>query len=139
MTAFHRTWLNLWLLLVIGFGLILAGAALPATEAPVRLFYALVGAPLPSPLGAELRFTLALLGAVTLGWALTIHAAFQAAFALRTDAAATWRRITFAILAWYVIDSALSVALGVPLNAVSNTVLLVAYLLPILRSRALQR
>jgi hypothetical protein len=66
---------------------------------------------------------------------MTMFAVLQAA---KTVGAPIWRSLTFALLAWYVIDSAISVSTGFWLNAVSNTALMVAYLIPVLASSALR-
>ena len=77
------------------------------------------------------------MGAVSMGWALTFYAAFSAAAALGAQGQPAWRAVTVAVVAWYVIDSALSVATGFALNAVPNTLLLAGYLLPVWRSGVL--
>jgi hypothetical protein len=47
--------------------------------------------------------------------------------------------MTGAILVWWVVDSSISVALHTPGNAVSNTGLLLLYLIPVLASGVLKR
>ena len=76
------------------------------------------------------------MGAVTLGWGLTTWVLVAAGPALSPTA---WRRLTAAIAVLYVIDSTISIATGFWLNAVSNTAIVAAYLLPILRCGVLQR
>ena len=130
MTSFWSNWLKAWVWVVGLFGAVLTLGAFEATAAPVAAIYGLVGgtAPVADP---AFRFTLALLGAVTVGWALTLAVALDAAHAL---GGSMWRGLTIAVLCWYLIDSALSVATGFPLNAVSNTVFLAGFLLPMWRS-----
>ena len=48
-----------------------------------------------------------------------------------------WRGITYAVVAWYVIDSIISVRTGFALNALSNTLFLAAYLFVAGRTGAL--
>ena len=48
-----------------------------------------------------------------------------------------WRGIVNAVLIWYVLDSALSIATGFWLNIVPNTLLLVLLLVPIVKTRVL--
>lgn len=139
MSGFWRNWMNGWCWGVALFGLVLAGAGLEATSGPTRLIFGLLNGPESLELNAQMRFSVALMGAVTLGWALTLRAALGAAHQLGEHAGPTWRGITASLLVWYVVDSALSVATGFGLNAVSNSVILAAFLLPILRAGVLGR
>jgi hypothetical protein len=136
MTPFWRTWLRVWCWATFGFGAVLAAAAFPALDGPTRWFYDLVHWPLDgqSSFDENVRFTCGVLGAVMIGWALTIFATVDAAEKL---GAPVWRALTTAMVVWYVIDSAISVATGAPVNAVSNTVFLITYLAPILASGVL--
>jgi hypothetical protein len=133
MSAFWRGWLNVWAWVVIVFGLVLAGGGLDATDGVVETLLVVMGGG-----GFEwtqhLRFSLALMGAVTMGWGVTYLALFSAAHRLGGDAAPVWRLATFGMLVWFVIDSSLSVATGFWLNAVSNTGLAIGYLVPVLAS-----
>ena len=135
MTTFWRNWLVIWCIGLALFGLSLYGAAFSATTRPAALLFNLFGNLLPAEPDRYLRFAVSLMGAVSLGWAMTMLAAFRAAWALESAAAnALWRRITVAMLVWYVLDSVASVATGFAINALSNTALLVAYLVPVLAS-----
>ena len=135
MTLFWRNWLVVWSIGVGLFGLVLYGAAYSATTAPAAAIFALFDNPLPPEPDRYLRFAISLMGAVTFGWGVTSYAAFRAAWWLDAAAAApVWRLITAAMLLWYLIDSAASVATGFWLNAVSNTVVLALYLVPVLAS-----
>lgn len=139
MSAFWRGWLNVWCLLVFVFGLVLAGGGLAATSGPSEMLFGVLGGQLELTWTPHLRFSVALMGAVTMGWAVTFFAAFSAAHRLGDQAAIIWRWITGSLLVWFVVDSALSVATGFALNAVSNAGLLVGYLIPVLASGALSR
>jgi hypothetical protein len=132
MTSFWKNWLTLWCLGVGVFGLALYGAVHPATTAPIGAVFELLGNPLPADPDRHLRFALSLMGAISVGWAITFYAAFRAAWAL-DDAASrpVWRWLALAGLAWYAIDSIASVMTGFPLNVLSNTVLAAALLIPI--------
>jgi hypothetical protein len=136
MSAFWRGWLNVWAWVVIVFGLVLAGGGLDATDGVADAVFAIVGGA-PMEWTPHLRFSVALLGAVTMGWGVTYLALFMAAHRLGADAAPVWRLATFGALAWFVIDSSLSVATGFWLNAVSNTGLFIGYLVPVLASGAM--
>lgn len=139
MTQFWKAWLTVWCFGVLVFGALLVTAAVPGFDGAIRGLVILFSggsvdaAALDQPI---VRFGLGLQGALTIGWALTIFPLLRAADAL---GAPVWRALTFAMLVWYVIDSAISIATGVALNAVSNTVLMVAFLIPVLASGALRR
>lgn len=130
MSKFWQNWLSIWAAGVTIFGLALAGGAFEATDGLTRALFTLFENPLPEALDSHHRFAIGLMGAVTMGWGMTYHAAFQALHRL-DNAAGLWRAITFASLTWFVVDSAISVATGFWMNAVSNTLLLVAYLIPV--------
>ncbi len=132
MTAFWRTWLTLSCLGAGLFGLVLYGAAFSATTAPTALFLDLIGKPWPAEPGEHLRFAFGLMGAITIGWMMTLYTLLRAAWSLgEAEARPLWRGAGLAIAVWYVIDSYVSIATGFPLNAVSNTVLALFMLLPL--------
>lgn len=138
MSSFWKTWLTLWCLGVGVFGAVLYGAAYAATTGPAAAIFDLFGKPLPAQPDPHLRFAIGLMGAVTLGWAATLYAAFRAAWALYGEAGrAIMRIVLVTAVVWYVIDSAASLANGFTLNAVSNTVLLIALIIPLTASGAL--
>jgi hypothetical protein len=137
MSAFWRNWLNAWAWVVIVFGLVLAGGGLDATDTVAEAAFAIVGGGAPLEWTPHLRFSVALMGAVTMGWGVTYLALFMAAHRLGADAAPVWRLATIGMVAWFVIDSALSVATGFWMNAVSNTGLAIGYLVPVLASGAM--
>jgi hypothetical protein len=137
MSAFWRTWLNAWAWVVIVFGLVLAGGGLDATDTAAEAAFAIVGGGAPLEWTPHLRFSVALMGAVTMGWGVTYLALFMAAHRLGADAAPVWRLAMIGMVAWFVIDSALSVATGFWMNAVSNTGLAIGYLVPVLASGAM--
>lgn len=139
MGGFWKTWMTVWCWGVLAFGVVLALAATPATDGPARAVLAVLGG---GPAGASLldqqamRFGLAIQGALSIGWALTLLAARDAA---DLAGAPVWRRITVGVCAWYVIDSAISVVTGFPLNAASNTLIVVMFLAPVLGSGVLKK
>lgn len=124
MTGMWKTWMTAWCGVVIVFGIVLATAASPATDAPARLAVTIIaGAPTTFD-SALLRFAFSLMGALSIGWGLTVLAM------TRAEGMALWRAVGAAVIVWYVIDSAASVATGFPRNAVSNTLLLALFLVP---------
>lgn len=137
MTGFWRTWTMAWSWAVAAFGLVITGVAFEATSGPVRLLFAVLNGPQPLDLNAQMRFSEAVLGAVTLGWGLTLMAATQAANLLGDRGRPVWGMITASVVVWWMVDCALSIATGYGLNALPNTIFLAAFLLPILRSGVL--
>ena len=139
MSAIWRQWLTVWCYLVLGLGVIFAGSAWPQTDAAVRLFYDVIYWPMDGRSGwhESLRLTAAILGAVMMGWALTLLTLIQAA--LKQPNLSLWRPMTGAILVWWGVDSSISVALNTPGNAISNTGFLVLYLIPVFASGVLKR
>jgi len=139
MTIFWRNWMYVWIGSVALFGVILCGAASEATSGATRFAFEVLRRPLPADLGGAFRFTTALCGAVTLGWALTFLAIVQAAWdATPAAAARIWRAVTVSVAVWFVIDSGVSVATGYTRNAISNSLLVIAYLIPVLRTGVLR-
>ena len=139
MSAFWRGWLYIWCGLVIIFGLVLAGGGLAATSGAADMLFGVLGGPDDLTWTPHLRFSVALMGAVTMGWGLTFVATFMAAHRLGDQAGLIWRLATLGVIVWFVIDSALSVATGFALNAVSNAGLLVGYLIPLLATGVMRR
>jgi hypothetical protein len=137
MTGFWRTWMTAWCWAVMGLGVMLTGAAFEATSGPTRLLFAVLNGPEPLELSAQMRFSEAVLGAVTLGWGLTLMAAIGAANLLGDAGRPVWRMIVASVLVWWCVDSALSMATGYGLNVVTNTLFVAAFLLPILRTGVL--
>ena len=139
MARFWSVWLMAWCGGVLAFGALLVTAAIPGVDGAARALFVLFSnnsvdqAIFEQP---AVRFGLGLQGALTIGWGLTMFALLQAA---NTVGAPLWRALTFAVLAWYVIDSAISVSTGFWINAVSNTTLVAAYMAPILASGALRK
>lgn len=135
MSAFWRKWMTVWCWAVFLFGVVLAGGGLVATSGPVRIIFNLLNGPGELNLDPHMHFSLAVLGAVTIGWSITLAAAIKAANQLGKDRGKPiWALITASVLSWYVIDSSLSVATGFWLNAVPNTGFIGAYLLAVVSS-----
>lgn len=139
MTDFWKNWLRLWAVGVVVFGVVLASGAFAATDAAVRPIFELLGQPFPAQPDAHHRFSLGLMGAVSIGWGATLIGVCNAAFKLSGEAAAPfWRALLWSTIIWYVIDGHISYATGFALNTVSNTMLLVLLLVPLLKTGALR-
>lgn len=140
MTGVWKTWINLWCLAVGGFGLVLTFGAYPPTDAPTRLIFDLLDGPRELVMTDHLRFSLAVMGPVTLGWCITLFAAVQAAAHLDHDnARPVWRLLALATLTWAVIDSILSVATGFWPNLIPNAIYTIAFFIPVLASGVLRK
>ena len=132
--------MQLWCGAVMVFGLVLMSGAFEATGQVANILFDILDGPGPVTWDPVLRFSLALMGAVTLGWGATVLAVVRGTGDMpAAQALALWRGITAALLLWYVVDSALSVATGFWRNALSNTVLIGWYLLLIARHPAKAR
>jgi len=138
MSGFWRNWLAVWCGAVGVFGAVLIGGGLEATSGPTRLIFDLLNGPMELELNAQMRFSLALMGAVTLGWAMTAAATIQAAILLGERATPIWRLLLGGVMVWFVIDTTMSIITGYGINAIPNLVLLATFLLPIIRSGVLQ-
>lgn len=138
MTGIWKTWMTIWAWGVVAFGAVLAAGAFPGVDGPAHALLTLFGN-LPDG-GAILsdramRFGVGLMGAVTIGWGLTIAFLLPA---ISTVGARGWRALTLALVIWYGIDGIISIATGFGVNAVSNTALAIAYFMPILASGVLR-
>lgn len=139
MTGIWRQWMVLWCWGVAIFGVVLAGAAFPATDAVARFLIANFNNGPAFELDRPLRFGLGLQGALTLGLSLTIMAAVRAGDDLGQRGRPIWLLVCTAMIVWYVVDSTISIATGFALNAVSNTLLMVAFAIPMLASGVLRQ
>ena len=134
MSVFWRKWLVVWCWAVAIFGAVLALAGFDATKAPVEQLFLLFNPATSVPFDATARFAIGLMGAVTLGWGLTLLAGVRMALALGHEARPLWNGLILSVLAWYVLDGIISISTGFALNAVSNTVLLAGFIIPLWRS-----
>jgi hypothetical protein len=134
-----QNWFSAWAVFVAAFGLVLAGGAFEATDGPTRAIFALFGNPWPDSPDSLHRFAIGLMGAVTMGWGLTYHSAFKALFALDAALAAPiWRYLLWVTLIWYFVDSTISISTGIWMNALSNTAILILFLIPLFKSGAMK-
>jgi hypothetical protein len=135
----NLTWMIGWCGAVGLFGIILVGGGFEVTSRPVRVLFNFLNSSGELDLNPYLRFSLAVLGAVTIGWSLTLMAVIQAVNQLEKRASQSiWIGVTASIVIWYVIDSILSIAIGFWLNAVSNTLFIATFLTPVIRSGVLR-
>jgi hypothetical protein len=133
-TKSPNPWMTVWCTAIGLFGLIIIGGGFEATSGPIRMFFNLLDGPGELDLNPHMRFTLAVLGAVTIGWSVTLLVAIQAAHQLEQQTKRSiWIGIVASIMFWYVIDSSLSIATGFWHNAISNTIISATFLIPVIR------
>jgi hypothetical protein len=139
MTGIWRNWMNIWCITMIVSGLIFVLAAFPATDKVARLFYDFVYWPLDGQSGFSdaARPSIAILGAVFLAFAVLIQSVVK--IALDDPSSPLWRVVTTSVVVWWIVDSAASIICGIPVNVVTNTILLMTFLVPILGSGVLKR
>lgn len=114
-------WLRGGAAVVVGFGILTALAAFPATAAPAEYLFDLMFWPIDgaqSLAAPETRLACAIGGGVMVGWGVTI---WLVADRLGSrDRALTRMLILPGVGAWFVVDSIGSVVSGAPFNAVLN-------------------
>ncbi len=138
MSGFWRTWFLVWCLSIGLFGVVLAGGALPATDGAVRVVLALTHGPTEPLFDPPLRFSLGVMGGVSIGWAVMLHFVLQEAIRQGAAGRPLWNAISAGMITWFVIDSTLSVATGYGLNVVPNLGLLGMYVVGLMQSGALK-
>lgn len=130
-------WLKIGAASLVGFGLLVAVAAIPAMNGPAAWLLDLIYFPLD---GAEAagapadRLLSAIAGGVMAGWGVMIW--IVAGEIYPADPALGRRLILSSIIIWFVIDSSMSVAAGAPLNVVGNLGFLLVFVLPVLKRTA---
>jgi len=118
--------------LVIGVGIVLALAALPATAGVTALLADLIFWPYdgyPALDSSATRLLAAISGGVMVGWGVLLWQV--ATRILPVDAALGASLIRTSAIAWFAVDSIASVLAGAPLNVVLNVVFLAAFLVPL--------
>ena len=123
-----------WIYLVAG--LVTAAAAVPALAGPVTLFYDLVDWPLDGTapaLAKDARLFAAIAGGVFAGF--SVLYIYLVAPLIERGEPLGRRGGLAGLLVWFVIDSTASALAGVPGNAVSNAVLMLPLLIPLVMLR----
>ncbi len=139
MSGFWRAWFVSWCLSIGIFGAVLAGGAFEATSGPVSLLFSLLQGPGEVVWSAPMRFSLAVMGAVSIGWAVMLTLVVRAAINAGAAGGPLWNAVSAGMASWFIIDSILSVATGFGMNVVPNTVLAGTYLVGLMGSGALKR
>jgi hypothetical protein len=128
---FWRRWLIVvtGAVIVYGFGLMLFSAAMQNLF--VALFFPTM---IPADLAGEavgdyLHLVHGVLGAVIVGWMITLLALLITAF--NEGQRSTWIILALSIGAWFVIDSGFSLLIGVPAHALFNVGFLILFVIPL--------
>lgn len=125
-------WLKTGSAITIGFGIIIAAAAIPALQAPTALLLDLVYLPLdgaPSTDGSATQLLSAISGGVLVGWGLMM---WLLATTLYAKEPAPCRKIILtSIITWFVVDTSMSIAAGAMFNAFFNIGFLLVFALPV--------
>ncbi|MDJ0749591.1 MAG: hypothetical protein QNJ11_08900 [Woeseiaceae bacterium] len=124
-------WLKIGAILTLGSGLLIAVAAMPALQGPVNLMADFIFFPLDSAQSVD-TVTARLFSAITGGLMVGIGVMLWvvATELCPRDPALGRRLILFGVGSWYVVDCAMSVAAGAPLNVLFNTGFLLIFVLP---------
>lgn len=128
--------INIVSILSIGLAMALAGGAHPATDGLAVMFYDLVNWPFGDDVAAfskEARLLSAILGGVFAS--LSIIFMLVIAPGVRRSDQAVRRAGVIGLVSWFVIDSAGSMAAGVPMNVVFNVIYLISLLVPLVAAR----
>ena len=128
-------WLKFGSALVIGFGIVIAGAAHPQTAGIATFLIDLVKWPVDGAQdisSAEMRLLSAVSGGIMIGWGLLLWLVSTRLYI--RDSALARTMILTSIGAWFVVDSLASIVAGAALNAGLNVTFLVIFGLPLLRA-----
>jgi len=124
--------------LVVGFGILSLLGAHPATAEPLRFLIDMVFWPLNGmeDLSAPAtRLVCAIGGGLMVGWGLMLWQVVTRLYPRDPELARSM--ILTSIGAWFIIDSAGSIAAGAPVNAVLNIGFLLAFAIPLWRLKRL--
>lgn len=131
---FHKFWLKITAVIVGSFGPIFFLGTMRSTLEPARLTLDILSWPLDGATtfaSPDTRFLSAVTGGFLLGWGVTIWCLSVWVYDAAPEPV---RRVVLAgLLAWFVLDSAGSIASGNPSNAIFNLVVLVAAVGPLWR------
>lgn len=131
---FHKRWLYLTAIVVGSFGPVFFLGTMPATAEPARWTLDLLSWPLDglqTYAAAETRFLSALTGGFLLGWGVMIWG--LATWVYDAQPEAVRRSVLLGLIAWFVLDSAGSIASGTPSNALFNIIVLLVAVGPLWR------
>lgn len=122
---FHKFWLKITALIIGSFGPVFFLGAMSATLEPARLTLDLLSWPIDGATtyaSPDTRFLSALTGGFLFGWGVTIWC--LSAWVYDAAPEAVRRTVLTGVLAWFILDSAGSIASGNASNAVINVLVL---------------
>ncbi len=131
---FHKSWLLITALVVGAFGPVFALGAMEATSEPARWTLDLLSWPLDGRESydfATMRFLSALTGGFLFGWGVMIWCLRAWVYDIAPEPVR--RTVLTSLLAWFVLDSAGSIASGTPSNAFFNILVLLLAVGPLWR------
>jgi hypothetical protein len=132
--TFHKFWLKITAIIVGAFGpVFFLGTMLPTSEL-ARWTLDILSWPLDglqTYAAPETRFLSALTGGFLLGWGVMIW--FLSEWVYDTQPEGVRRAVVIGVLAWFVLDSAGSIASGTPSNALFNIIVLLLAVGPLWR------
>ena len=114
------------------FGLLIAAAAMPAAQGPTAFLLDLIYWPVDGAQtlsGDGIRVLSAVAGGVMAGWGVLLW--MLSADLYPADPVRGRKLILASIGTWFVVDSAMSVMAGAPLNALLNVSFLLLFLVPV--------
>ncbi len=133
--TFHKFWLKITAIVVGSFGpVFFLGTMVPTSEL-ARLTLDILSWPLDglqTYTSPDTRFLSALTGGFLFGWGVMIWCLSAWVYAAQPEAVR--RTVLIGILAWFVLDSAGSIASGTPSNAFFNVIVLLVAVGPLWRS-----
>lgn len=121
----HKRWLKVTAVVIGSFGPVFSLGTRPATAEPARLTLDLLHWPIDGATTfahADTRFLSALTGGFLFGWGVMVWCLSGRAYDLAPEAVR--RAVLAGLCAWFVLDSAGSIAAGVPSNALFNVLVL---------------
>lgn len=131
---FHKFWLRITAVVVGSFGPVFFLGTMPRTSEPARLTLDILSWPVDGATtyaSPDTRFLSAVTGGFLLGWGVMIWQLASSVY----DAApeAVRRTVLTSLLAWFLLDSAGSIASGNPSNAAFNVLVLLIAVGPLWR------
>lgn len=123
--AFHKFWLKVTAVIIGAFGPVFALGSMAATQEPARLSLDILSWPIDGATtyaAADTHFLSALAGGFLFGWGVMIWC--LSVWAHDSAPEGVRKAVLAGILAWFVLDSAGSIASGNPSNAGFNIIVL---------------
>lgn len=130
----HKSWLLITAIIVGAFGPVFALGTMAATAEPARWTLDLLSWPLDGQqtfASPDTRFLSALTGGFLFGWGVMIWCLRAWVYDLAPEAVR--RTVLTSLIAWFVLDSAGSIASGTPSNAFFNVIVLLLAVGPLWR------